>query len=289
MRHSGKLLFIKGPPVTVRLLLLVLISIALMTMDHRQQHLENIRAGIGLLVYPLQYLVSLPATAGSWAVDAVATNTTLRDENARLRERQLLLDARLQRYQALETENNRLRELLHSARKVGERVLIGELLAVDQDPFQRRIVINKGGGDGVREGQPFVDAHGVMGQILYTNPLSSVGILITDPSHAIPAQVNRNGLRVIAVGTGEADRLEIPHIPNNADIREGDLLVTSGLGQRFPPGYPVGIISEVRRDATAAYARVSARPTAHLERSREVLLVWQEGTTAAAEPEEETP
>jgi len=251
-----------------------------MTMDHRQHHLDNIRAGLALVVYPLQYIVSLPAAIGNWANESLSTRNNLIEENRQLRERQLLLDVRLQKLYALEAENTHLRELLNSSSKVGEHVLIGELLAVDQDPFQRRVVINKGTNDGVFEGQPLLDAFGVMGQIIQVNAISSTGLLITDPNHATPVQVNRNGLRAIALGIGEGDRLEVPHIPNNADIQVGDLLITSGLGQRFPPGYPVATITEIEKDPTQPYARVMAEPAAHLERSREVLLVWHH----AAEP-----
>lgn len=254
--------------------LLVLASLFLMTLDHRQQHLETIRAAIAVVLYPLEYLVSLPAAAGNWAVDALATRNHLLDENRRLREQQLKLEARLQKFDALQAENIRLREMLQSSQKVGERLLVAELMAVDMDPFKRQVVLNKGARDGVFRGHPVLDAKGVMGQVTSVSAFSSVAMLITDPSHAIPVQVNRNGLRAIALGTGEADSLEVPHIPNNADIRVGDLLVTSGLGQRFPPGYPVAVISRIDIDPTRPYATVTARPTAHLERVREVLLVW---------------
>ncbi len=254
-----------------------------MTMDHRQHHLDNIRAGLALVVYPMQYVVNLPSAVGNWASETMATRNTLQEENRQLRERQLLQEVRLQRLFSLEAENARLRELLNSSSKVGEHVLIGELLAVDQDPFQRRVLINKGSGAGVFEGQPLLDAYGVMGQVVEVNELTSTALLITDPSHAIPVQDNRNGLRAIAMGIGEAARLEIPNIPNNADIQVGDLLVTSGLGQRFPPGYPVATITEIEKDPTQPYAHVMATPTAHLERSREVLLVWQDDNNKARE------
>lgn len=250
-------------------------SITLMTMDHRQHHLDTIRSGISLVIYPLQVLVNLPVDAGHWVSETLSTRNALLEENSELKQRQLLLEARLQKFQALQLENSRLRELLHSSQKIGERVLIGELLAVDQDPFQRQVWINKGSSDNIFKGQPLLDAYGVMGQVIQANPTTSVGMLLTDPNHAIPVQVNRNGLRAIALGIGQPGVLEIPHIPNNADIKVGDLLVTSGLGQRFPPGYPVATISAITIDPTQPYARVTAAPTAHLERSREVLMVWK--------------
>ncbi len=245
-----------------------------MTVDHRQNHLEAIRAGLSVVVSPLQYLANLPAQAANWASESLATHTRLVDENRTLKQKQLLLEAKLQKFDALESENARLRELMHSPKKVAERMLIGELLAVDLDPFKRTVLLNKGRRDGVYEGQPLLDARGVMGQVIHTSSWTSTAMLITDPSHAIPVQINRNGLRAIALGTGGADVLEVPHIPNNADVHEGDLLVTSGLGQRFPPGYPVAWIKRVEKDLSAPYARITAEPTADLEKIREVLLVW---------------
>ncbi len=221
--------------MAMRAALLVLASVFLMTLDHRQQHLEAIRSTVAVALYPLEYLVGLPAAAGNWASEALAARNRLLDENETLRTRQLELEARLLKFNALQAENTRLREMLQSSRKVGERLLVAELMAVDMDPFKRQVVLNKGSRAGVYRGHPVLDAKGVMGQVTEVSQVSSVAMLVTDPSHAIPVQVNRNGLRAIALGTGEADRLELPHIPNNADIRVGDLLVTSGLGRRFPP------------------------------------------------------
>lgn len=251
----------------------VAVSLILMTVDHRQHHLESVRATLSLLVSPLQYLLGLPIGAGHWFGEALTSRQALQDENASLRSQQLLQNARLQKMAALEAENMRLRALLDSSSKVGERVLVAELLEVDVDPFSQEIVINKGNRDGVVAGQPIVDAEGVMGQVVHVAPFTSTAMLITDPSHAIPVEVNRTGLRAIAMGTGSAGRLEIPHLPLNADIKEGDLLVTSGLGGRFPPGYPVALVEKVERNPGQSFAEVSARPTARLEQSREVLLV----------------
>lgn len=254
--------------------LLLLVSVALMTLDHREGHLRSIRSGISLVLYPLHYAVNLPVAFGNWASEALSARATLLKENEAYRDKQLILEARLQKLAALETENDRLRDLLQSSRNVAQKLLIAELLAIDLDPFKRKVILNKGADDGVYEGHPLLDAKGVMGQVVHVSPVSSEAMLITDPSHAIPVQVNRNGLRAIALGTGESDQLEIPHIPNNADIKIGDLLVTSGLGQRFPPGYPVATITQIAKDPTRPYAQVVARPTAELERVREVLLVW---------------
>jgi len=252
----------------------VIASIALMTLDHRQHTLEGIRSALSVVVYPMQYLVNLPFALADWSSESLSSHATLLQENRALHAKQLELEFKLQKLAALESENRRLRALLQSSSRKWERVLIAELVSVDFDPFMHQILLNKGSNDGVFEGHPLLDANGVMGQINHVSPFTSTAILITDPSHAIPVQVNRNGLRSIALGTGEPDRLDIPHIPNNADIREGDLLVTSGLGLRFPAGYPVATVTSVVRDPTEPFAQISAMPLAHLDRAREVLLVW---------------
>lgn len=249
-------------------------SISLMNLDHRQHHLEGIRAGLSVIVYPLQYLIDLPFATVNWMGENLATRNTLLDENKALRDKQLELQFRLQKFDALENENQRLRSLLQSSSRKWERVLIAELLQVDFDPFRKLVLLNKGKNAGVFEGHPILDAHGVLGQVVHVSPMSSTALLITDPSHSLPVQVNRNGLRSLAVGTGDNGLLDIPHQPNNADIEVGDTLVTSGLGLRFPPGYPVATISSIERDPSEPFAKVSATPLAHLNQTREVLMVW---------------
>jgi len=253
---------------------LVILSSLMMTLDHRQNHLEGIRSTLSLLIYPLQYVINLPIAATQWLDDSLSSRESLQEENARLKRQNTLFKARLQTLQSLKAENQRLRELLQSSKKVSERVLIAELLSVDLEPFTRQIVINKGSRDEAYLGQPLVDAEGVMGQIVHLGLFSSTAMLITDANHAIPVQVNRNGLRAIAMGTGAPDKLDIPYLPISADIVEGDLLTTSGLGGRFPAGYPVAMVTEVVKDPTLPYAVVSAMPTARLEQAREVLLLW---------------
>ena len=168
---------------------------------------------------------------------------------------------------------------MESSKRVGERILIAELLSVDMDPYKQQVIINRGSisNDDIYPGQPFVDAKGVMGRLTHVSPLSSTALLITDASHVLPVQVNRNGLRAIAKGTGNQTRLEVPHLPNNADIKVGDLLVTSGLGCVFPVGYPVATVVEINIDPSLPFAEVLAEPIAELDRSSEVLLVWPGG------------
>lgn len=274
-------------------MLLVLASILLMTLDHKQQHLQHLRGSLQVVVYPLRYAVNLPVDIARWLSESLATRQSLMEENANLRAQNLLLQARLQKFADLEAQNRRLRELLGSSFKVVDRVLVAELYQVDLDPYKHLIVINKGSDSGAYADQPLLDAHGVMGQIIQVGPFTSTARLITDPNHILPVQVNRNGLRTLAVGTGKINQLELPYLPNNVDIRSGDLLVTSGLGRIYPPGYPVAEVTDVDRDPGAEFARIIARPTAHLERSREVLLVWSgerpPGTNEAASASPSTP
>ncbi len=245
-----------------------------MTVDHKQNHLEAVRSVLSTLVYPIQYVVNLPVAGAHSLSDSLVTRKKLLEENSRLNEEHLRLHSRLQRFAILEEENKRLRELLESSMELNERVLVAELIEVDLEPFRRQIVINKGRNQGAYDGQPIVDAGGIMGQIIHVGPFSSTVLLITDPTHALPVQVNRNGLRAIAVGTGQDGVLSLEHLPTNADIHEGDLIVSSGLGHRFPRGYPVGTISEINFVPGEPFARVAVSPSANLGKSREVLLVW---------------
>jgi len=252
----------------------VLLSIVLMAVDHRYKHLESVRAGLAIVTYPLYLLADLPNTASNWLGEVFATRERLLTENTRLHRENLELRVQLQKYDTVEAENRRLRNLLGSSIKVGDRVLIAELSSVDLDPYKQQIVINKGRTSGVYEGQAVVDAQGIMGQVTHVNPFTATVLLIADNRHALPVQVLRSGLRSIAVGTGLPDQLDLPYLPNDADIQPGDLLVSSGLGGRFPPGYPVAEVSSVQRPPEQPFAQVTARPLAHLDRSREVLLVW---------------
>lgn len=177
---------------------------------------------------------------------------------------------------ALETENQRLRELLSSSSRVNGKSVLAEILSIDVDPYARKVLVNKGSVHQIKPGQPVLDAFGIMGQVVHVGKFSSSVILLTDPNHAIPVQVNRNGLRTIAQGTGQSNHLKINFIPNNADIKKGDLLVSSGLGGLFPPGYPVAIIRSIHIDPAQPYLSVIAEPTAHIQSSREVVIIQDE-------------
>lgn len=245
-----------------------------MTLDQKQHHLDTVRSALSVVLSPIQYLVDMPVDIGRWVSENVSTRQTLLEENAKLRAQHLLLQAQIQKNEYLREKNRHLQELMGSSFKIADRVLIAELFQADLDPYKHLVRINKGSLDNAYVDQPLLDAHGVMGQLIEVNPVYSTARLITDPSHVIPVQVNRNGMRTIAAGTGSIDRLELPYLPNNADIQRGDLLVTSGLGLIYPPGYPVARVTEITRDPGRAFAEVIAVPTAQLNRSREVLLVW---------------
>ncbi|WP_316366746.1 rod shape-determining protein MreC [Candidatus Thiodiazotropha sp. CDECU1] len=268
----------------------VLLSISIMVLDHRYNHLESLRSGLSVLLFPVQYLASLPLLLSESASDAITNRNKLESERNKLHAENLLLRARQQKFEALEAENMRLRGLLDSSFKVGDRVLIAELISVEQDPFRQQVLINKGSTSGLFVGQPVVDASAVVGQVTHISPFNASVLLITDAAHALPVQVNRNGLRTIALGTGLINRLELPHLPNNADIKVGDLLTTSGMGGSFPPGYPVAEVIDVKREPGQPFASVIAQTTAHLDRIREVLLVWtlDPGMGTLADHTEET-
>jgi len=245
-----------------------------MVMDRRFQHLSTLRTTLAVLVYPIQALADVPLR---WVQDAkgrLADERCLREENAGLHRENLLLAARVQRLASLEAENMRLRDLLGSSFKVGERVMIAEILSVDLDPGRQQVLLDKGERSGVFVGQPVLDANAVMGQVIRTNPFASMVLLITDSEHALPVELMRNGLRTIAAGTGVGNELELLHISKNADVRVGDLVVTSGMGGRFPPGYPVARVTSVGHDPGNPFLAVVAEPTAKLDRTREALLVW---------------
>jgi rod shape-determining protein MreC len=253
------------------------LSAFLMTADHKAEYLQTLRSALSAVVYPLQYAVHLPIRGAAWLAQNLSSRDALIQQNERLKVDRLRLQVGLEKLAELESENRRLRTLLDSSVKTAEKVLIAELLSVDMNPFNRRIVLNKGRRHGVYAGQSLVDSQGVMGQVTNVGPFSSTALLITDPSHALPVQSHRTGLRAVAVGSGAADLVTLSHIPNNADIRIGDLLLTSGLGGRFPHGYPVGRVTRVQRDSGQPFASVDIEPSARLERNREVLLIWAQG------------
>jgi rod shape-determining protein MreC len=254
-------------------MLFVGLSLVFMTLDHRFHQLETLRTGLNLVITPLQYIVDLPLRLAADSSEALSSRSYLIEENQQLHDENLMLQARLQKFEALVNENQRLRALMQASKRVADDVQIAEIMSVDLDPYKQLVILNKGSYEGVFVGQPLLDANGVMGQIIEASPLRSTAMLISDPSHALPVQVNRNGLRTLAVGTGNPQVLELRFIPTSADIEEGDIVSTSGLGGRFPADYPVARVSKVQRIPGEPFAKIEAEPLAYLDRSREVLLV----------------
>lgn len=242
-------------------------------LDSRINYFSPVRSVLSTAVYPLQAVASLPTDLSEWLETFFQDRKQLKEKNAQLESINLLNSVRLQTLQNLEHENIRLRGLLGSSFRLNERVKVAEILAIDLDPFSQQVVIDKGERYGVFVGQPVLDATGVMGQVIQVSQFSSHVVLLTNPSHALPVQINRNGLRAVVTGRGHGEALQLEHVPQNADIRIGDLLVTSGLGGRFPIGYPVGRIISVNLLQGQAFADIKVEPAAKLSTSREVLLV----------------
>ncbi len=270
------------PALGLRLLGLIVISILLMYFDNRDNHLDTVRKTIGAAVYPVRVIVDAPVRFWGWLGDSTTARNELELELGRLKAERLLTNARLQKLNTLEAENARLRDMLEARAQVRDRTRVAEIMSVDANPYNHSLVIDIGTQDGVTNGQALVDADGVVGQVIEAGLMTSQAMLISDTDHALPVEVNRNGLRTIVVGTGKIDQLKLPFVVNNADIRVGDLLVTSGLGGAFPAGYPVAIVASVTRIPQEPYADVTAKPSASLGQVREVMLIF-----SAAAPETE--
>jgi len=274
----SKPLFRLGVSPTLRLIAVILLGLGLMALDHRVNELQTVREVLATITYPLQVAVDTPVRAISRGFESFTSHESLITENRLLRRENAELRARQLRFEALQRENDRLRALLKTARHAEERIEIARLLAVDLDPFRQQIVLNKGSTDDVYTGQPVINADGVIGQVLSTQLTSAVALLISDPSHALPVLSARTGLRGLVMGTGNPRRLEMRHVPLEEDVEPGDLLLTSGLGGRFPADYPVARVTTVERHQGQPFLHIEAEPLADLDRSREVLLLWTSET-----------
>jgi rod shape-determining protein MreC len=247
----------------------------MMTVDHHFHHLSTVRQTISVAIYPIEYLAGLPVKVYNWGSESFSARNKLLRDNAELRAEQIRIGLQLQKLATLEQENTRLREMLTSVKYFEkERILIGELLSVDLDPYQQRIVVNKGTRDGAYEGQPLLGARGIIGQIDKAGPFNSVAILISDPNHALLGVVARSGQRSLVVGTGNIQKLELLHLTNTADIQIGDLVITSGLDDRYPSNYPVAEITSIQQVSGDPFVKVEAKPLVDLNSIREVLLIW---------------
>ena len=250
------------------------LSIVVMFLDERGHWLESARYVLQAAAYPLQLAVSSPSAAWAWMQESFETRDKLRSENSRLQSQQRSIEMRSMRFEALERENAQLRGLKEALPPVTDRWLVAEVVNVQLNTLRQRVLLNRGSTNGVFKGQAVLDDKGLIGQTLHVGPWSAEVILITDPEHAVPVQIERNGLRTIAVGAGDTASLALPYLPANADVKSGDLLLTSGLGGVFPSGYPVARITEVHRDAVQPLAQVRATPLGRIDLDREAMLVW---------------
>lgn len=264
----------RGPPLGAGLFFLGIVSVVVMVLDQRGGYLETARLWMSAAASPIYAVVQTPYQLWSWLTDSFADRGRLRTENAQLNEQLRVTRTQLLRFEALNEENRRLREIREASKGVSERTLIAEIINVSVQPFRHMVVINRGADDGVFRGQPVLDAFGVVGQVMQVGKSTATLILITDTEHAVPVQVNRNGIRSIAMGTGETEKLSLPYLTVESDVQRGDLLVSSGLDEIFPAGYPVATVTKVERNSTDTFALVEAKPLAQLDRDREVLLLW---------------
>jgi len=267
-------------------MLVLLVSAALIAADTRFEQLTPVRSTLATGLVPIHWLGNAPYRFTDWVGQLFVSRGDLEAQNEELKTRLLILERRSLKYAALAAENNELRRLLNSSESVDDRVIIAEVVGVSPDPFSHEVVINKGSNDGLQPGQAILDSRGLIGQITQTSQFTSRVLLISDSSHAVPVEVVRNGLRYVLLGTGEPDHLELMHVPDTADIRNGDMLVSSGLGGRFPRGYPVADVSEIVKESGEPFVSIKATPKARLNQSRLVLVVFPSEASVEGSPDE---
>jgi rod shape-determining protein MreC len=269
-------IFNQGTSPAQRLILVLFCSAALIFFDHKMASFETARGYLQSIVSPLQYVANAPKQIMNWASTNIVTRRQLMNENQDFRENELFFHEQAMQLNIVRLENERLRSLLASPVRNEIKKMFAEILSVDSDPYSHQVVINRGANDGVYEGQPVLDEKGIVGQILHVGSSSSRVLLISDISHAIPVRVQRNGLRLIASGSGQIDRLVHNFVPHSADIKKGDLLVTSGLGGKYPEGYPVALVVLVRADESREFDTIYSEPVAQIDRLRYMLLLSKE-------------
>lgn len=267
-------LFRKGRGGPVWLAVLLLLSLGLYLADSRLHLLEGVRGWIMAGLEPVQRLAALPSSLWRGVTEAVQSREHLENERARLHQENLMLKTQMQTYWSVQEENKRLRAALKATQPLEQDLLLADSIPVQGDALNKTLLINRGERDGIHVGQAALAAEGVLGQVVHVGPRTAEIMLLSDGSHALPVRVARSGQRAIARGTGASDRLDILHMPNNADVREGDLLLTSGLGGGFPAGYPVAVVATIAPAQSGPFAEISARPLAPLGDPREVVLVW---------------
>lgn len=272
-RDESSPLFAGNAAGTLRLILYLALAMVLMVLDQRNGWLWRVRYAASAVIEPMYRLAGLPSAGIRTLTVAFADRQRLTEQNQRLREDLLLANAKLNRMAAVAEQNQRLKQLLDTRHSLDLNVQLARVIGVDMGAYRYRLTLNVGARDGVKPGQPVIDAHGVMGQVKDVLPTTSVVMLVTDPEHALPVVIERSGLRTIAYGSREGDQLTLPNIPPAADVRVGDHLLTSGLGGRFPPGFPVGDVTAVAPSANGMFLVAQARPAADIDRSEDVLLL----------------
>ena len=261
---------------TLRLLAYLALSVTLIVLDHRGDWLVQARAMANVAAQPLWQLAGLPSRLGQTMREDAVTRATLAEDNRRLRNELLVLGARQTRLQVEADENARLRGLLGAATRGGLDVQLAPILDIDLDPSRQRLLLNAGSRDGLRQGQSVIDSGGLVGQVIAVTPGTATVLLLTDLDHAVPVSISRTGVRLVAFGIGRSDRMEVRNIPVSSDVKVGDVVVTSGMGGRFPPGFPVGTIIDLRPDESLAFLVADLRPAAQLDRGRDVLLLREQ-------------
>ena len=265
--------FRHGPSPLARLVFFVLLSLILMAVDTHFKYLHEIRQTVAVVIYPVQRLSYLPTTIYDLVSELFVTEN-LADEIAHLKQQHLVDSGKLQQLLALRAENEHLRKLLETTPRNKSKAIMAEILSVPRDPFNLKIMLDKGFQNGIRSGQVVVDDLGVVGQITRSYPWHSEVTLITDKNHSVPVQVARNGIRSITSGTGKYRTLELYYMANNIDIQNGDVLVTSGIDGVYPPGLPVALVSKIKRNnASHAFAEIACTPIAGVDRNRQVLIL----------------
>ncbi|MGL4674316.1 MAG: rod shape-determining protein MreC [Wohlfahrtiimonas sp.] len=259
--------------LTIKMVLAALFSIALLYVDARTDYVQPAKSIINTTIYPIKLLAEFPSSAGKNLKIWFSDKAELIDTINKLQNRQYTLEFEVQKNASLLAENRRLRLLLRSSNNLQYPSIITEIISTNTNPYRHIVELNRGTHDSVKINQPIIDTSGVVGQIIDVSPVSSQAILISDPQHIFSVQVNRNGIRGLAQGTGSFQALNILNIPIEEDIKVGDLLISSGLDQRFPQGYPVAIVSNIEHDPTNHFAKITAKPTAELNKIREVLVL----------------
>lgn len=268
-------IFGAGPALSLRLLFAIVLSVIVMVVDTRTASSEQIRSALITVVSPIQYLASLPESAIDGLATYLSSKNSLLAENQKLRKLQLLQNQKLQRYDMIKAENDKLRALLQTNLRDESKKRVAEIISVASHPFAHNVVIDKGSSNDVFVGQPVLDDLGVVGQVTSVGNTTSRIILLTDQTHAIPIRVLRNDVRGILAGTGNLSKMELINMSHNTDIKVGDRLITSGLGGVFPDGYPVAEVVDVSPDLSKPFMKVTAKPVAQVTRLKHVLLLWK--------------